>query len=157
MRINEKQSQVIASMERVVAVEWKNNTTPTQEQILTSPAVIVRGKMISYADFVGKLFKVMPTHADSMMHAAVGVAGEAGELADAVKKAWVYGKELDRQNVIEELGDLRFYMQALQLLLGITDAEVIGANSAKLEARYPDGVYSNEAAIRRADKENVNG
>jgi NTP pyrophosphatase (non-canonical NTP hydrolase) len=153
MKLNEKQTQVIAPMEQVIAVEWQNNVTPTSEQLLTSPVVMVRGKMISYAQFVSQLFKLMPTHADSMMHAAVGVAGEAGELADAIKKAWVYGKPLDRDNVIEELGDLRFYMQALQLLLGITDAEVIGHNSAKLEARYPDGVYSNQAAIARADKE----
>lgn len=155
--MNDKQTRVIEPMETVIGFEWQNNTTPTQDQLLTSPVVLVRGKMVSYAAFVDKLFKVMPTHADSMMHAAIGVAGEGGELAGAIKKAWVYGKPLDRANVVEELGDLRFYMQALQLLLGITDAEVIGANAAKLEARYPDGVYSNEAAIRRADKENANG
>lgn len=136
---------------------WPNNTTPTQDQLLTSPVVMVRGKMISYADFVGRLFKVMSTHPDSMMHAAVGVAGEAGELADAIKKVWVYGKTLDRVNVVEELGDLRFYMQALQLLLGITDAEVIGHNAAKLEARYPDGHYTDAAAQARADKQVPNG
>lgn len=38
---------------------------------------------------------------------ATGVSGEAGELLDAVKKSVVYKKPLDRENVVEELGDLR--------------------------------------------------
>ena len=44
----------------------------------------------------------------------VGVSGEAGELLDAVKKAVIYRKPLDLENVIEELGDLEFYMEGLR-------------------------------------------
>lgn len=40
-----------------------------------------------------------------MLHMAVGVSGEAGELLDAVKKATIYKKPIDRENVIEELGE----------------------------------------------------
>ena len=88
------------------------------------------------------------------IHMAVGVSGESGELLDAVKKYVIYNKELDRVNVIEELGDLEFYMEGLRQGLGITREETIGANIAKLGVRYSSGSYSDQQAQARADKEN---
>ena len=87
-----------------------------------------------------------------LWHMATGVAGEAGELLDAVKKHVVYKRELDRENVVEELGDLRFYMAGIMNRLGITEEEILAHNNAKLSKRYAAGSYSNEAAIERADK-----
>ncbi len=86
-----------------------------------------------------------------MLHAAVGISGEAGELLDAVKKAVIYNKPLDRENVIEELGDLEFYMAQLRQRLGVTRTQTLAANMAKLSKRYADG-YSDAAAQARADK-----
>lgn len=86
------------------------------------------------------------------LHMAVGISGEAGELLDAIKKAVIYQKRVDMENVIEELGDLEFYMEGLRQGFGITREETIQANIAKLQKRYGE-VYSNEAAIERADKE----
>lgn len=86
------------------------------------------------------------------IHMAIGIAGEAGELLDAVKKEAIYGKELDRENVIEELGDLEFYMEGLRQGLNITRDETLKANISKLGVRYQGMVYSNEAAQKRADK-----
>jgi len=88
-----------------------------------------------------------------LLHMAVGVAGEAGELLDAIKKHVVYGKPLDFSNVIEELGDLRFYMAGIMNGLSITEAELLEANNAKLGKRYASGSYSNAQAQARADKE----
>jgi len=70
---------------------------------------------------------------------------------DAIKKRWVYGKELDKENVIEEIGDLLFYVQAFCTLVGTLVTEVCGANMEKLTKRYPNG-YTDAAAIARADK-----
>lgn len=106
---------------------------------------------MDYKDFVAKLFKT-DTHDMEMLHAALGVCGEAGELGDAIKKNIIYGKELDRKNVVEELGDLRFYMQALMNKLDITDEELLQHNVEKLQDRYKKLEYSNEAAIARVDK-----
>lgn len=86
-----------------------------------------------------------------MLHMAVGISGEAGELLDAVKKAVIYRKPLDRENVVEELGDLEFYMEGLRQGLGITREETIQANIAKLGKRYGEK-YSDKAAQERADK-----
>jgi len=108
-------------------------------------------ELIQYNDFVGKLFK-QEDISMMQMHAALGVCGEAGELGDAIKKHVIYGKELDRKNIVEELGDLRFFMQAIQNIYNITEQEVLQHNGYKLIKRYNGLNYSNEAAIARPDK-----
>lgn len=56
----------------------------------------------TYEEMVRSLFKRMPGHGAAMLHAAVGIAGESGELRSAV----------DRENILEECGDLEFYIEA---------------------------------------------
>lgn len=86
------------------------------------------------------------------LHMAVGISGESGELLDAIKKQVIYNKPLDRENVVEELGDLEFYMEGLRQGLGITREETLLANIAKLGKRYEGLTYSDAAAQARADK-----
>lgn len=88
-----------------------------------------------------------------LLHMAVGIAGEAGELLDAIKKASIYNKPIDIENVIEELGDLEFYMQGLRDSLEISRDQTIQANMKKLCQRYPSGSYSNQQAQERKDKQ----
>lgn len=95
--------------------------------------------------------ELTPQKAD-LLHMAVGISGEAGELLDAIKKHAIYGKELDLDNVIEELGDLEFYMRGIRSVLGVTRRTTLLENVFKLQRRYPVGKYSNENAIRREDK-----
>ena len=97
------------------------------------------------------LVQLTPLQA-SILHMAVGVSGEAGELLDAVKKHAVYQKQLDFDNVREEAGDILFYLTGLLNELGLTLNECIEANVEKLSKRYPEKRYTNEAAIARADK-----
>jgi len=108
-----------------------------------------------YAEFVERLFKKMSTPALTILHAVVGIAGEAGEVLDIGKKAWAYEKPLDAEKLIEELGDMRFYYQALLDHLGITDVDVIAYNIDKLSKRYATGNYTDEQANARADKQVV--
>jgi len=114
---------------------------------------------INHSDMVAALAKpgadivasLTPEDAHTL-HMAVGVSGEAGELLDAVKKAAIYRKPIDRTNVIEELGDIEFYIEGLRQGLGITREETIAANIAKLGKRYEGFQYSDKAAQDRADK-----
>lgn len=102
----------------------------------------------------GALITLQMTSNDAhIMHMAIGVSGESGELLDAIKKRVIYRKDLDMENIVEELGDLEFFMEGLRQGLGITREETIEANIAKLGKRYCDG-YSDEAAQARADKAN---
>lgn len=115
---------------------------------------------ISHSDMVTTLAKsgeaiVSELNAEQahLLHMAVGISGESGELLDAVKKSAIYQKPIDRENVIEELGDLEFYMEGLRQGLGITREECLQGNIAKLSKRYNGLKYSNQAAQDRADKE----
>lgn len=114
--------------------------------------------MMTHPELVSALVKPGSTIAANitadeadMLHMAVGISGEAGELLDAIKKATIYKKPIDRDNVVEELGDLEFYMEGLRQNLGITREETLAQNIAKLSVRYADG-YSDQAAQQRADK-----
>ena len=115
--------------------------------------------MYEYRDFVASRMKPMETLQADLIHMTLGVAGEAGELVDAIKKHWVYGKPLDVGNVVEELGDLLFYIQGVLnivtsqgVLAPETLEDLMVANMNKLSKRYPTG-YSDQAAIARADKD----
>jgi len=86
------------------------------------------------------------------IHMSIGVAGEAGELLDAVKRFAIYGRDLDRENVVEELGDLEFYIEGLRQTFNISRQETLTANIAKLGKRYDKGRYTDEDAQARKDK-----
>lgn len=94
-----------------------------------------------------------PDERDQMLnHAVMGIAGESGEVVDVIKKHTIYGKPLNLSNVIEELGDEFFYMVFLMQTLNISFKDVLQANMDKLGKRYSSGAYTNEQAIKRADK-----
>lgn len=96
------------------------------------------------------------TPADAeLIHMAMGVSGEAGELLDAIKKATIYRKPMDMENVIEELGDLEFFMERIRQMVGVTREQTIQANIEKLGKRYSQGTYSNAQAQFRADKQEL--
>jgi len=86
------------------------------------------------------------------IHMIMGICGEAGELLDAVKKTVIYRKNLDRTNVIEELGDIEFYLEGFRQSVGISRDETIKENMDKLSKRYAKIAYTDEAAQTRADK-----
>lgn len=123
---------------------------------------ILNKELPKYPQFVDALFKELDSVEASAIHAAIGCAGEGGELLDCVKKVWIYGKKWDQfdpktndtpiENLLEELGDFRFYYQKLLNMLCVTDEQIQALNVAKLRKRYPKGQYSNEAAQQRADK-----
>ena len=106
---------------------------------------------IRYDQFVRQLFKA-DTEPMMALHAALGVCGEAGELADAIKKQYIYGKQVNISNIIEELGDLKFFIQAVMNHYGLKEQYVLQVNANKLSVRYSGLRYTNEAAIARADK-----
>ena len=83
---------------------------------------------------------------------ALGLAGEAGEVVDMVKKHLYHGHALDRQQVAEELGDLLWYVAGLCDVLSLNLDTVMAANLSKLRRRYPDG-FSREASQARATRE----
>lgn len=85
------------------------------------------------------------------LHMAIGVSGEAGELLDTIKKFAIYQKPLDFTNLVEELGDIEFYLEGIRQAFSLDREDILKANIVKLRKRYGE-TYTNEAAQRRADK-----
>jgi len=86
------------------------------------------------------------------IHMAMGVAGEAGELLDTIKKSSIYRKPYDVDNIIEECGDILFYVTGMLNSFGATLEDAMRANIDKLSVRYSKGKYTDEQANKRADK-----
>jgi NTP pyrophosphatase (non-canonical NTP hydrolase) len=80
----------------------------------------------------------------------LGIAGEAGECADLIKKHIGHGHELNTDKLKLELGDVLWYVAALANLINTPLSEVAQLNLDKLRKRYPEG-FSTEASIARVD------
>lgn len=96
-----------------------------------------------------------------LTNVALGLSGEAGEVADAVKKAVYHGhgftdipqeetKSVSVHELAKELGDIMYYVSVGAHELGYTLQEIAEININKLAKRYPEG-FSVEASINRVD------
>lgn len=88
------------------------------------------------------------TSTDSVTMGIMGLCGEAGEVADLIKKSMFHGHKLDLDKLKLELGDVLWYIAALATSLGMSLDEIAVGNIAKLQLRYKEG-FSSEASINR--------
>ena len=86
----------------------------------------------------GAIARLQDHRVVSIQHAAIGMATEAGEMLDQLKRYTYYGTELDEVNLIEECGDCLWYIQLALNTMGVTLEDCIARNVAKLKKRYPD-------------------
>jgi NTP pyrophosphatase (non-canonical NTP hydrolase) len=114
--------------------------------------------MITHSELVanlvkpgGEILKTLTPEKCHLLHMVLGIAGEAGELVDAIKKHVIYDQDLDLDNVVEELGDLQFYMEGLCQGIDQPKEYCMTRNIHKLQKRYENG-YSDKAAKDRVDK-----
>lgn len=95
------------------------------------------------------------TISPQLLNAALGLAGESGELVDSVKKAIFHGRDLDRSHAIKELGDVLWYVAQAADALGVDLEEVAIVNLVKLRLRYPvsEGFTHEGSRLRRDEAE----
>lgn len=86
---------------------------------------------------------------EHVINGALGLCGEAGEVADVVKKAYMQGHRLDVEHIIKELGDCLWYIAETAEALGVDMETIAQKNLEKLERRYPAGEFSAERSINR--------
>ncbi len=92
----------------------------------------------------------IPGHEIMVVWNALGLAGEAGEVAELVKKGIFHRHSIDRARIEKELGDVLWYASALCTTLGLDMGEIMQANIEKLKVRYPNG-YSSADSQQRVD------
>lgn len=83
-----------------------------------------------------------------LVHGILGMFTEAGEMLAHLYDV-MRGSPVDRVNLIEELGDSEWYAACLHRFLGSTPTEAHEVNIAKLSARYPGRVFSQDKAVNR--------
>ena len=77
--------------------------------------------------------------AQRLLDAAAGLAEEAGEVLGLVRKHVMQQRSLDRDAVVQELGDALWCLTVVAGTLGVSLSDVARANEAKLRDRHPDG------------------
>ena len=88
-----------------------------------------------------------------LANAGLGLTGEAGEVADIIKKHLYQGHNLPLDKIVEELGDLMWYVTLTASLIGVDLKDVMQANIEKLWKRYPDGFRTEDSVHRRDEDE----
>ncbi len=83
---------------------------------------------------------------DQLVCTALGLNGEAGEVAEKLKKiirdkAWVID-DADKKEILKELGDVLWYLSVFADSVGWSLEEVAAANLEKLSSRKQRGVIS---------------
>lgn len=90
------------------------------------------------------------TSSDKIENGVLGLNGEAGEVADLLKKYLYQGHELDRDKMIDEAGDVLWYLAELAAGLGVSLSEIAERNVEKLRRRYPEG-FDPERSVHRPE------
>ena len=83
--------------------------------------------------------------------ATLGLCGESGEIAEAVKKHIFHDHPLDEEKLAKEAGDVLWYLNYLSVrCLGKGLDQIMDLNIEKLSKRYPEGFFSSERSLNRA-------
>lgn len=92
--------------------------------------------LTAYQEEARKTCFCPPEH--KITYPAMGLAGEAGELANKVKKLLRGDQNRDEllDGIKAEMGDILWYLSALADDVGVGLADVAGGNIAKLADRY---------------------
>lgn len=95
---------------------------------------------------IARLTAVYPTLGHAIVYPALGLAGEAGEVVEKIKKMCrddncVLTAER-RQMLLKELGDVLWYVSEVAFQAGLTLEEVAEHNCVKLQDRKERGVIN---------------
>lgn len=74
-----------------------------------------------------------------LLHAETGASGELGELSSMLKRHIVSGEKLDVLNLVEEAGDIVWYLALMLDAVGYTLDQALKANIQKLQYRAEFG------------------
>ena len=90
------------------------------------------------------------TRKDQISNLCMGLAGESGEVVDYIKKCLYHSHKFDDEKLVEELGDIIWYITNIATLHGLRMTYILDKNIKKLEERYPEG-FSVEKSINRKE------
>ena len=109
-----------------------------------------RKKRLTINGYQHKAMRTAKEQCKNLSNVGLGLAGEAGEVADMIKKHLHQGRPMDRDKFIKKLGDLAWYLALGCTVIGEPMENVLQENIDKLLKRYPDG-FDPERSMHRAE------
>lgn len=106
---------------------------------------------MEYQEAVKRTMSKKLSEREKLSMLCMGLSGETGEVVDHVKKHLFQGHALDRQKVIDEAGDVLWYLTNLLNMVDASLDEVQTHNIEKLYGRYPEE-FSAERSINRGEE-----
>lgn len=106
---------------------------------------------MTFEQYQKAAYRAIHEHAsnkEEVMHWAIGLGEEAGETLSVIKHKY-YGGSYDVEDIVGELGDVLWYAAALCTALNIDMDGVATYNIAKLEHRYPTGLFDDKRSMVR--------
>lgn len=107
-------------------------------------------KLDEYQQLAGRTSGAGGNGERRLVIAALGLAGEAGEFANMVKKLTAHGHEIPLSDLAEELGDVLWYVAEAASACSLQLGDIAQQNVDKLRRRYPEG-FSQERSINREE------
>ena len=89
---------------------------------------------------------------NQLINGVMGLNGEAGEVADIVKKNRFQGHGLDKNHIAKELGDVCWYIALLAYSIDYDLETIMQMNVDKLKKRYPEG-FEKERSLNRESED----
>jgi NTP pyrophosphatase (non-canonical NTP hydrolase) len=87
----------------------------------------------------------------ALVYAVMCLAGETGEVIEPLKKYMFQGHDLNRHEILNELGDCLFAITKIAHCLGYSLEDIINANMTKMQKRYPNG-FTTENSLDHPDE-----
>ncbi|MCC1487994.1 nucleoside triphosphate pyrophosphohydrolase family protein [Bacillus tropicus] len=146
---------------RLISEARKEKQVIKEAIVLQIASILSIGELNDYQEATLRTWNNKTDFGGRVSNAALGLTGEAGEVADIVKKAIYHGhgfqpshgpgeEDGNTHKLALELGDIMYYVSIMAHEMGYTLQDIAEMNIAKLAKRYPDG-FSREASQARVD------
>lgn len=137
-------------LSKLVELPGGGKSTPTKYE--------ERNRMLTFDEYEYQVWPLAqyPSVGTNILYPTLGLVGEAGEVAEKVKKLWRNKQKChpneytndEKLELIKELGDVLWYIMALANELGFDLHTVADVNMAKLLERNERGVIKSEGDNR---------
>ena len=105
-----------------------------------------------YSENANKTINYEISEEERMLQASIGMTGESAEVMDLIKKVHFQKHTLNEEKIdkiIEEMGDILWYMNLMIKTINTTWDNVLITNNEKLAKRYPKGEFNSLDSMNR--------
>lgn len=168
-KLTDKQAQMVKTLCNSCGWSHKRVADFIDNTVLVNNiSRIANGKRYPHIKEAASILEIYPTMVDytrnksltieeELTNYCLGLAGEAGEVCDLVKKMLFHGKDVTPVDIAYELGDVLYYICAICNVIGIDFYELALNNNAKLLSRYPNGFSADDSNNRIEERGQLHG